>query len=146
MIGASHDAKVAAAVENPTYFRKSRREVLEFSSVSSSPSTMRSSTYSIHIENKCHKTIWVGILYKPTDDEQNWIATGWWKLHHREIKHIANTKNRIVYLTAYSTDGTATWGDSISWEIEGQKKMFFKREISASHQGSKYTVPFTCST
>ncbi|MBC8756078.1 DUF1036 domain-containing protein [Kordia sp. YSTF-M3] len=112
------------------------------SSSSSSSSSSTVEHYRLKFRNKCNKPVKVLIRYLNFEDE--WKSKGWWEIAPNKTVYVEDSKNRIFYFYAKTTDGKLVWSDKDNKrDFKGKKYGFRKLEKSNSDYGS-WISDITC--
>lgn len=102
--------------------KKSGNSDLSARRVITEPDKGRDGGYYFHVENKCHKTVKLALIYKPVNGE--WKTEYWYYFPPNKLGRLKGitSKSSIFYIYAISKDESSIWGGSdISEEIDGKK-------------------------
>lgn len=106
------------------------------------PTTPAPSYYKLHLQNACNRPIRTAIHYRETNGQ--WTTEGWWVVKPGESAYVADTKNRIYYTYAESTDKTISWNGPHKWNVNGDRTVGFKKREMSTSQFGKWTERFDC--
>jgi hypothetical protein len=99
---------------------------------------------SVFAKNSCAHPIKLAIYYlRYLNEEETWGAQGWFLVEPRQKKHIADTKNRYIYLYAESREGEKLIWDGDSYhQFNGRQYGFFKVDMGQGF--ADFTQSFMC--
>jgi hypothetical protein len=112
-------------------------------------------SFSVLVKNKCGMTILVAVRYVDDSCESGcstvggggftgsqWATEGWYQLAPGQSGKLVNTKNAIIFFSAYSSSG-AHWGNNNHmWEVRGMMSPFF--QVNMGNVFTEYEQGFTC--
>jgi len=140
-------SRVVVTATKDTVFKDkaTANEILsQMAQVLAAPPEPEKKSTSVFVKNTCDRPVKVAVYYLAgPEGAETWGARGWFFVDAGRKKHIADTKNRYVYLYAESGERERLlWAGDHSHNFKGKSYGFFK--VDMGRDFTDFTQSLTC--